>query len=118
MAVFVKGEATKTLVEKNLGEGKIPLPPLTEKPPTMVLVFKARSKKRQALQYILIFDWSVWRTRHGYMGGLDGWECWKFWGCLDFRVEMIYPKNTNVVTQNTSDEEEEAMSIIADAGSH
>ena len=28
------------------------------------------------------------------------------------------PKKTNVVTQNTSVEEEEAAAIIADAGSH
>ena len=39
-------------------------------------------------------------------------------GCLGFRGEMGYPKNTNVVTQNTSGEEEESAAIIADAGSH
>ena len=31
---------------------------------------------------------------------------------------MRDPKNTDVVTQNTSDKEEEAAAIIADAGSH
>ena len=41
-----------------------------------------------------------------------------FWVCLSFRGEIRDPKNTNVVTQNTSYKEEESVVIIADAGSH
>ena len=39
-------------------------------------------------------------------------------GCLGFIGYMGGPKKTNVVTQNTSGEEEEAVAIIAYAGSH
>ena len=37
-------------------------------------------------------------------------------GFLSFRGDLD-PKNTNVVTQNTSDEEDEAAAIISDAES-
>ena len=46
------------------------------------------------------------------------WGDREFWDCLDFRGDMIYPKDTNMGTKNTSDKEEEAVAIITDAGSH
>ena len=65
-----------------------------------------------------IFSYSVGRCGGpdgNVWGGCDGWG---FWGCLSFRGEMRDPKKTNVVTQNTSDEEKEAAALITDAGSH
>ena len=84
MAVFVKGEATKTLVEKNLGEGKIPLPPLTEKPPTMVLVFKARIKKKG--RHYNIYSYLI-----GRCGGpdMDIWGGWMVGNVGNFGVAWI-----------------------------
>ena len=53
------------------------------------------------------------------MGGWGGgWDFWGFWGCMVFRGEIIYTKNTNVVTHNISDKEEEATEIIDDTGAH
>ena len=44
--IFIKGADKTARGDENLREGRIPLPPPTEKPPTAVLVVEGRSTKK------------------------------------------------------------------------